>query len=712
MSEGELRVSPLEVDFGSVYAGAGASASVRVTNPTRLEQTVGLVVDLPFASPPSLVVPGGSSVELILNFNPKSAGPFDAALAIGSQSVKLRGAGLEVLECREPPDGCNTSTFDPANGQCVEGVKPDGATCAGRCVTRGNCSNGTCRGDLLDCSDHNACTDDTCTDQAGCGHPPKTCPGSSTNPCQVAGCEPSTGCLLTDAPDGTLCGARNCRTNTTHVCIAAQCLERPLPTRECLNQAAYLKASNAEAADYFGSRLALSADGSTLAVGTTVESSAATGVNGNQADNSAAQSGAVYLFRRVGSGWAQEAYLKASNTGAGDSFGYSVALSADGTTLVVGAYLEDSNAIGVEGDEANDSAHDSGAVYVFRRSSGTWAQQAYLKASNTEQGDEFGASVSLSADGDTLAVGAYGEDSSSTGVDALQTDNSADEAGAVYLFRRTGSAWAQEAYVKASTAEGGDLFGFTVALSPDGATLAVGALGEDSSESGVDGNEANNAAPQSGAVFVFRHTAIWAQEAYLKASNTGAADGFGFSLALSTDGSTLAVGAWGEDSGARGVNQNQLDNSASQSGAVYVFGRSAGARWAQAAYLKAFNTQLGDDFGFSLALSGDGSTLAVGAWSENSDATGIDGEPFNSAAPDSGAVYLFRRAAFWAQDAYLKASNAEPGDVFGYSVAISGDGTTLVVAALGEDSRAVGVDGDQSDNAANDSGAVYVFSTQ
>ena len=115
----------------------------------------------------------------------------------------------------------------------------------------------------------------------------------------------------------------------------------------------------------------------------------------------------------------EQAYLKASNTDRGDYFGFSVSLSGD--TLAVGAPFEDSSATGVDGNQNDDSAQDSGAVYVFTRSNGVWSQQAYLKASNTDSYDNFG-SVSLS--GDTLAVGAPFEDSNATGVDGDQNDNS------------------------------------------------------------------------------------------------------------------------------------------------------------------------------------------------------------------------------------------------------------------------------------------------
>ena len=190
----------------------------------------------------------------------------------------------------------------------------------------------------------------------------------------------------------------------------------------------YLKASNTGAADWFGYSVALSGD--TLAVGAPYEFSGATGVNGNQADNSASYSGAVYVFVRTGTTWAQQAYLKASNTGAGDFFGRSVALSGD--TLVVGAPYESSNAKGVNGNQTDNAAANSGAVYVFVRTGTTWVQQAYLKASNTGFNGNFGWSVALS--GDTLAVGADGEDSNATGVNGDQADNSAPGSGAVYVF--------------------------------------------------------------------------------------------------------------------------------------------------------------------------------------------------------------------------------------------------------------------------------------
>ena len=160
----------------------------------------------------------------------------------------------------------------------------------------------------------------------------------------------------------------------------------------------------------------------------------ALGVNGNEGNHgSKTLSGAAYIFtfEEESDSWEQEAYLKASNTGKGDHFGWSVAISGD--SLVVGAYHQDS---------------ESGAAYVFNRTESSWEQQAYLKGSNTENGDEFGHSVGIS--GDTLVVGAVFESSNSTGVDGDQSNNSLQESGAAYVFTRLGSSWEQKAYLKAS----------------------------------------------------------------------------------------------------------------------------------------------------------------------------------------------------------------------------------------------------------------------
>ena len=203
------------------------------------------------------------------------------------------------------------------------------------------------------------------------------------------------------------------------------------------SQVTYLKVSNPGEDDKIGIgdplvgvTLAMSDDGRTIAVSTPHEDSAATGVNGKQDDESAWDSGAAYVFVKTGDNWAQQAYLKASNTQTSDKFGFAVVLSGDGNTVAVSATLEDSNARGINGNQQDNSAESSGAVYVFVRTGATWTQQAYIKASNAEAGDQFGWSVALNHDGSTLAVGAQSEASGASGINGNQADNEAADAGA------------------------------------------------------------------------------------------------------------------------------------------------------------------------------------------------------------------------------------------------------------------------------------------
>ncbi len=406
---------------------------------------------------------------------------------------------------------------------------------------------------------------------------------------------------------------------------------------------AYLKASNAGEGDAFGSVIAMSADGSTLAIGAPYEASNTTGVNGNEDDDSAPNAGAVFVFARNGDVWQQQAYLKGFNTDGEDHFGISVALSADGSTLVVGAEGEDSPATGVDGDPTDKSAYEAGAAYLFRRSDASWKQETYFKASNTEAWDHFGSSVALAADGNTLAVGAHSEDSASSGVDGDQSDNSATSAGAVYVFVHDETSWSQGAYLKPAQNDGYayDSFGSVVSLSADGATLAVGAPGDASAATGVDGDPNNTTLPYAGAVYLFGLSgSSWVQQAYLKASNTGEADEFGHNIKLSDDGTTLAVGAALEASASSGVNGNQNDNSAPEAGAVYLFGTEEAA-WQQLAFIKAPNTDAGDRFGWSVGLSADGSLLAIGADREASAASGVNGNQNDNSATQAGAVYVY-----------------------------------------------------------------------
>lgn len=475
-------------------------------------------------------------------------------------------------------------------------------------------------------------------------------------------------------------------------------------------QEAYIKASNGQADDRFGHRVAVSGDGLTLAVGAYFEGSSATGVDGDGSLNDAGRSGAVYVFQKQSGNWIQQAYIKASNTDAQDFFGYSVSLSTDGDTLAVGAYREDSGASGVGGDDTLNTSTRTGAAYVFTRSASSWTQQAYVKASNPGNQDYFGFEVALSGDGNTLAVGALYEDSSASGVDGDQSNNSASDAGAAYVYTRSGASWSQQAYIKASNPDVDDFFGYRVALSQTGDTLVVGARGEDSSATGIGGDGTLDDASESGAAYVFQRSGTnWTQEAYIKASNTGAGDRFGYAVDLSADGNALVVGAYREGSSATGIGGDGTLDDATESGAAYLFRRDAGT-WSEEAYVKASNTDAGDWFGNSVAVNEDGSSFAVGASNESSSSRGVGANQGLNDAAGAGAVYIFEKVdTNWSQSAYLKADNADSDDAFGLHIALSDDASLLAVGAFREDSSALGLNSDGSLNDAVDAGAAYIF---
>jgi hypothetical protein len=493
------------------------------------------------------------------------------------------------------------------------------------------------------------------------------------------------------------------------------CVQDPesLPPGEW-KQVAYIKAQAAGEGDQFGAAIAVSSDGNTVAVGAPMENSASTGVNGNRNDDSADDAGAVYVYARSGDNWTEQAYIKASNSESYDHFGNAVALSADGSTLAVAAYFEASGATGINGDQSDNSRPQSGAVYVFTRTGTTWSQQAYIKASNTgelDDGDTFGYSIALSGDGDTLAIGAPSEDSGATGVNGNQSDNEAIGAGAAYVFSRTGGAWSQQAYVKAANTLNDMLFGYAVALSSNGNMLAVGSFDERGCSNVINGPY-DMKCGGTGAVYTFaRSGSNWSQEAYLKAREQDRGDSMGVWVAISEAGDAVATGAADEDSTTTGVNAVQAGHSGRvgaeddrSSGAGYLFVREA-TGWAQQASFKASNSGTTDWFGQRLALSGDGTTLAVAAPNEDSAARGLGGRQDDDTADQAGAVYVFGRTeGSWQQQVYVKGSNTEAFDEFGSAVALDRSGRTMVVGAHFEDSN-----GDEGDNSVVDAGAVYVF---
>jgi len=305
-----------------------------------------------------------------------------------------------------------------------------------------------------------------------------------------------------------------------------------------------LVADDGAADDHFGISVALSGD------------TALVGAIGD--DETCTDQGSAYVFTRSDGAWTEQQKLTAGDgAGAGDWFGYSVALS--GETALVAACSDDVGAT------------DQGSAYVFVRSDGTWTEQQRLTAGDGAGDDWFGWSVALS--GETAAVGAYKDD-----VDGKSNQGSA------YVFVRSGDTWTQQQQLKAGDGAAYDYFGSSVALS--GETAVVGAPYDDV------------ATTDQGSAFVFlRDGAAWSQQQQLTATDGAAYDYFGSSVALAGD--TALVGAISDD----------VDGQSNQ-GSASVFVRS-GTTWSQQQRLTAAAGAAGDAFGWSVALSGE--TALVGA---------------------------------------------------------------------------------------------------
>lgn len=417
-------------------------------------------------------------------------------------------------------------------------------------------------------------------------------------------------------------------------------------------QSAYLKAAASDVQDYFGYAIAISADGNTIAIGASHEDSNTTT---DQHNNDAENAGATYLFTYDGSNWSQTAYLKDDQIQAGARFGTELALSDEGTRLVIGSPFY---AINTD----NETLADAGAVALFELSDGEWQKVAQLSAEYPTAKDRLGFSLDISGDGNVIAIASYLEDSVTQGINGDADNDDAEDAGAVYIFTEQDEKWQPTAYIKSSNSQAGDYFGRSLALDEDGDTLVVGAIYEDSSAMGVDGDKDDNSVQGSGAAYLFSYVeGQWQEDHYFKGSNSehnpsedawdknaeSWGDQFGKSVAISDDGNTLVVGSTNEDSSVIGINWDENDNSSEDAGAAYLFIKDPVMGWQQQAYIKSPSAEEDDSFATSISLSADGSALAVGAHKESSGSTGINSPDTNRDDDDqndenySGAVYLF-----------------------------------------------------------------------
>lgn len=420
-----------------------------------------------------------------------------------------------------------------------------------------------------------------------------------------------------------------------------------------------MKAPAPHDGDNFGAQVALSADASLLVVGAPLEDSNATGIDGDVNNRNAPDTGAVFVFHTTGCGWALEAYLKpptvvpggqfgtalalsqdgntlvasaptgagaayvfhrvqsvwmyastlvASNAGAGDQFGNTLAIAGNGATIFAGAPGEQSAATGTDGNQADNSLISAGAAYSFERTGNTWSQTHYVKPNAIAARDTFGFGMALANDGTEVVIGAPGEDTTGTNSGALT----------VFTLATT---WTQRAFIDTGGG-GGALVGVVVAMDGAGMSLAAG-----SSPPAFNDNVVTYTGGET----------IWIADPVLASPSFEAGDLFGRALAMSNDGSTLIVGSPGEDSPALGLDGDPLAPGAAESGAAFVFQRTQG--WSPKHYVKATNTGAGDAFGTSVAVSANGDVWAVGATQE---ASGSTLDPSDDSAVGAGAVYVYR----------------------------------------------------------------------
>ncbi|NKI33856.1 cadherin-like domain-containing protein [Wenzhouxiangella sp. XN79A] len=337
-------------------------------------------------------------------------------------------------------------------------------------------------------------------------------------------------------------------------------------------------------------------------------------------------SGSAYVFDFNGISWDETAKLTPGDGAASDQFGFSVSLASD--RALVGAF----------GDDDNGSS--SGSAYLFDFNGTSWSETAKLTPADGARSDAFGYSVSLS--GDRALVGAPFDD-----------DNGTDS-GSAYVFDFDGSSWGETTTLTPADGAAGDQFGRSVSLASDRALV------------GANLDDGNGSGSGSAYVFDFNGTS-WGESATLTPADGAANDEFGFSVSLAND--RALVGA-----------PFDADNGSS-SGSAYVFDFN-GTSWGESAKLTPADGAVGDQFGYSVSLSGDRALVGARLDDDNGSA--------------SGSAYVFDfNGTSWSETTRLTLAVGAASDQFGYSVSLAGD-RALVGAPF------------DADNGSS-SGSAYVF---
>jgi hypothetical protein len=345
--------------------------------------------------------------------------------------------------------------------------------------------------------------------------------------------------------------------------------------------------------------------------------------------------GSACIFVRSGSTWVFQQRITAPVPDPADSFAYSVAISGDGSYAIAGAHLDDT------------PTYDAGSAYIFSRSGSTWSYQTKITAPDGATGDLFAWSVSISSDGSYAIAGAWGDDGNY---------------GSAYIFSRSGSTWSYQTKITAPDRAPQDRFGHSVSISGDGSYALVGAYRD---------------SPAGSAYIWVRSGTSWTFQQRITGPDPGSSDYFGDSVSISGDGSYAIVGA------------HRYDANYTNTGAAYIFSRS-GSTWSYQTKITAPDRAQTDSFGQSVAISGDGSYAIAGAWAD-------DG-PAGTPQPNRGSAYIFSRSgSTWSYQTKITALNSKNNDYFAYSVSISGDGSYALIGSP------------RDDDGTADAGSVYIY---
>jgi hypothetical protein len=406
------------------------------------------------------------------------------------------------------------------------------------------------------------------------------------------------------------------------------------------------------------------------------------------------------------------------------NLGWAVDMSEDGRTLVATSH------------EDVDGVYLNGAVYVFQRSNGEWAQQARLVPSLSQPGAGYDADIAVSADGNVIVIGRRSEDVPNTDPEEF------GEVGAVYIFERSGATWTQTARLEGDTRLYGDRFGGQVHLNAAGTILAV--QRSHGGPTGVLGG---------GTVVMYqKQDAVWTRVASIPYTHDGESC---VATALSGDGAVVVKSCITHDfatssrthklhvfSGANWSTETtiELDEpptyfpfgavatdhrgrtivaqswTGTQPKAVWLR-RNDGIYQAEVEFLPGpwqvneYPFGLISEFAASLALSRDGNIVAIGDWKDTGIGTGILQPPLLAGEDPVGAVHVYERSAGeWTQRSIIKPINSTlTFSLFGFKVDLARNGKSLAVGHPGESSNASGVGGDQNDTSLTNSGAVWLY---